>query len=390
MVRAGCSGLRWGGIREGAQCAAEGGQLGIMEWLLEKNPDMLREHMLMCAAWEGLDLPTARRLRWQHCQRNRRVEDEWDEDDLHNALVGALGDPTPQWRSKVEWLLEQGAQVPQDDNDNEGGKAYDSSEGGWYVTLPFRAVQGRFPGESICERFEWLKSKGHPVDCSCGGEPLAYAIIGGYTATVAWLLEHGATPAAAHARMEDLLPGQLEDKHLGVLQALKAAGCLELRDFVHGAAAGGAMAVVEWAGEEWDWAEDGVLTPALFTSGAKSGSVEVMRWLLQRGCPMSEGAWSKAAESGCEAAVELLAELGCPIPADSQGIFTRAVERGAPIATLEWLLAQGCRADWGKARATVGKHDEFLEPFEDSKVNVLAWLSRKQREEDERARQQRT
>ncbi|KAG2491085.1 hypothetical protein HYH03_010529 [Edaphochlamys debaryana] len=122
-----------------------------------------------------------------------------------------------------------------------------------------------------------------------------------------------------------------EKAHLGALRTQRRAGYVfEPRVLAEGAAAGGQVAVLEWVLDELRLRDEpGALTPAMFTAAAKTGNVECMRWLVAHGCGLqgAEGAWAAAVESGCEAAVELLAELGCPRPAGGEPYLAAVQER---------------------------------------------------------------
>ncbi|KXZ47037.1 hypothetical protein GPECTOR_38g274 [Gonium pectorale] len=109
-----------------------------------------------------------------------------------------------------------------------------------------------------------------------------------------------------------------------------------------------------------------------------SGSVELLGWLRERGCPWDATACEGAAEGGCEEALEWLAERGCPMPGDGSpyvaacrngdlamlrclqrlgvawgppgAVFHEAMRADANLAVLRWLLEAGCSFDYVAAR----------------------------------------
>ncbi|KAG2501346.1 hypothetical protein HYH03_001136 [Edaphochlamys debaryana] len=136
-----------------------------------------------------------------------------------------------------------------------------------------------------------------------------------------------------------------------------------------------------------------IMSATLAAAAACSGRVVLMAVLSQLGCPFKSSAWDKdggrmwpregAAVSGCEAALEFLAEMGCAKPTDggpyvaaaSNGdlrtlgvlrrlgmpfgprhgrAFARAVGAfAAPLPALRWLVEAGFPVRWGAAAAAV-------------------------------------
>ncbi|KXZ54371.1 hypothetical protein GPECTOR_5g450 [Gonium pectorale] len=70
------------------------------------------------------------------------------------------------------------------------------------------------------------------------------------------------------------------------------------------------------------------------------GSVELLAWLRECGCPWDESAYTGAAEGGCRVALEWLAARGCPMPAD--GKVYRTARRNGDLATARCLRQLGC------------------------------------------------
>ncbi|KXZ46060.1 hypothetical protein GPECTOR_47g335 [Gonium pectorale] len=86
-----------------------------------------------------------------------------------------------------------------------------------------------------------------------------------------------------------------------------------------------------------------VLNAELFAAAAKSGNMELLAWLRQRGCAWDFGAYSGAAEAGWVAALEWLAEQGCPMEESGQPYINAC--RNGDLATLRCLRRLG--VPWG-------------------------------------------
>ncbi|KAG2490934.1 hypothetical protein HYH03_010611 [Edaphochlamys debaryana] len=207
---------------------------------------------------------------------------------------------TEEWRSKADWLVSKGCRPQQKD---------------------YKHTTTR----SGADRLIWLKEQG--VIPYYGG--FKEAIERGNTSAFTWLLEQGCSlPAYPRLHMSASLAAAAG--HLGVLRLLSLAGWAASRDaawnklFISAAAAG-RLDVMAWARSQGAGPGRDLATVA-FTDVTKRGVVEAMRWLHDVvGCDMDKEAWKAAARSGCEAAVELLAELGCPKPADGTP-YTKAIK----------------------------------------------------------------
>ncbi|KAG2495011.1 hypothetical protein HYH03_006944 [Edaphochlamys debaryana] len=124
------------------------------------------------------------------------------------------------------------------------------------------------------------------------------------------------------------------------------------------AAQAGRVEVLAWAWEAFrsDWDAACARSPGLLTWAARSGSVEAIRWVHSHGGGGvgQEAAWSGAVESGCQAAVEVLAELGGPMPSDGSP-FARALEL-REWALLPLLHAQGVpMGRWAQERPLLAR-----------------------------------
>ncbi|KAG2486028.1 hypothetical protein HYH03_015236 [Edaphochlamys debaryana] len=321
----------------------------------------------------GLGLGPPAQLLEEGAEGDNQEEDEQVEDaapmdpaaeDLQCALHSALRSPTPDWRAKADWLTSLGARP-----------------------RPFSYHWAREgpSGPQAVERFEWLLARG----CDPGIPDL-------------------------HLTGSALEPAIDEGKgHERVLPLLQQAGYpLHRNLLLLAAASGGQVEALQWV--EDNLPEDpavpyggwpGRTMPAYgscfvfqpyctpFAAAAYSGSVDAMRWLRAggRGHAMEAVAWVAAVQSGCGAALEVLTELGCPMPTDGSP-YAAAIELGewtllgrlgvplgpdrgaklmaaalekAPVATLQWLVAAGCTADWRELGYTVGHRRG---------ADVVAWL----------------
>ncbi|KXZ49077.1 hypothetical protein GPECTOR_23g161 [Gonium pectorale] len=139
------------------------------------------------------------------------------------------------------------------------------------------------------------------------------------------------------------------------------------------AAWGGHLHVLAWLLE----AQLLELHEDVFNAAARSGSVDLLAWLRQRGCPWDSNAYSAAVDTGCEAVLEWLVEQGCPMEESGQPyldacrwgdlgmvrclrrlgvpwgpdgkVFFLAMERLTTPPQLRWLLEEGCPVDYEAA-----------------------------------------
>ncbi|KAG2485906.1 hypothetical protein HYH03_015350 [Edaphochlamys debaryana] len=261
---------------------------------------------LYYAALRGCPLPAVQELFQQRDGDGRPTMGWWH---LQAVLCSRV-----DWRAKAEWLLGCGAELTQE--------AYD-----WCAEEACLGDSVDARDRACVERFQWLKErgcvppKGWEVHAWGASACVRACVRAGLAAALHWLFGEGprvwrvldelrpapapAVDAAAHAG------------HLAVLQRLHAARCpLEPERLALMAALGGRVHVLRWALEDLRWQCPWKQRSALlFSAAARSGSVEALRYLqAQRGCAMGRGAWVPAVRSGCEAAVKLLAELGCPKP----------------------------------------------------------------------------
>ncbi|KXZ45252.1 hypothetical protein GPECTOR_56g348 [Gonium pectorale] len=174
-----------------------------------------------------------------------------------------------------------------------------------------RAVEGAAAGghQALCVEQANMCSHFSPIDCANA------AAKGGHADLFQWMLGWDIEPAL----------------HAGGwrFDAQEASRCAAWRGHLH---------VVAWLAETPDLGV--ALDELLFEGAGQSGSVELMAWLRERGCPWDVHTFTAAAKSGCEAALEWLAERGCPMPEDGSP-FTEAA-RSADLLTLECLRRLGC------------------------------------------------
>ncbi|KAG2500897.1 hypothetical protein HYH03_001656 [Edaphochlamys debaryana] len=285
---------------------------------------------LCLAAIGGCDLATVRQLCTAHFIRPHR----WIEYEMMYAMAAALYSPTPDWKAKVDWVIEE--------MDMEMDMFLDV----------YSSIEVERMGEAVVERFQYAKGM---APQGIKGRELAPAVRGGNVAAVLWLLAEGVEVGPKTAQR--LLREAAGAGQVAMLKALQELGWdLKPRALITAAASGGHL---------------GVMRPDAFTGAAGCASLAAMRWLWSHDCGMREGALEAAAASGCEAAVELLAELGCPMPADGAPylaalrlrdprlmaalwdagvpfgpdkcwLLMRGAEAGATLEALQALLERGC------------------------------------------------
>ena len=100
------------------------------------------------------------------------------------------------------------------------------------------------------------------------------------------------------------------------------------------AAFSGSLDLLRWGVEEEGW----TLYPDVLENGARSGSLEVVGWLIARGCQVLSGAGRVAAQMGDSAMLTLLLDAGCVM--DERHVYA-AAENGH-MDLLQLLLRRGC------------------------------------------------
>ncbi|KAG2498287.1 hypothetical protein HYH03_003548 [Edaphochlamys debaryana] len=365
-------------LGEAAIQAATAGHAALMDWLLVQIRSKLRPGTepydpfeLAEAVVEGCDFATVQHL-WQdpaHAAEMQGLQGH-DHEDLLSAALRSRG---PDWQAKAEWLMAA------------HGLALDSG-------VFYEDAVG-LPAEAALERYEWLKGRG----CAPDDEAVEAAVESGNAAAVGWLLAQGLRPAIVPV----VLGEAAHAGHLGVLQAVHGAGLeINFKEVAIEAASGGRLAVLTWAVGLLRAAQRGnFLEDTIMTAAAEGGCLECMRWLAERGADMEDDAWPAAVSSGCEAAVELLVELGCPKPTDGRpygraveehewamlpllrrlevplgrvkpkGLFLAAAQGGAPLRSLQWLVAEFGVPEWGVLTRAAGEAWHA-----GGQPEVLAWI----------------
>ncbi|KAG2487717.1 hypothetical protein HYH03_013716 [Edaphochlamys debaryana] len=325
----------------------------------------------------------------------------WIRSHLKEALCTALYGSTPDWAAKAALILGADAEA-------DFSECYASEH------------LGRCGG-ALLERYEWLKSHGFPpTQANEPGWALLAAMEYGSLDAVRWLLAEGVVPDEDVVFEVSRAAAVRGD--VGALEHLKQAGwALDPAALLQHAASAGQVPVMDWLWASFLGHEDLGPKHSLLDCACGSGSVAAMGWALEgRADPrpadgqpgtersgsiavqgLYEGSWAAVASSGCEAAAELLAEVGCPMPTDGapyrsvadsshqpwwmfptlrrlgvplgpadRRLLAWAVERRAPLVTLRWLLAEGCPvSDWADVEAAVWRRWHGTD-----KEEVLAWV----------------
>ncbi|KXZ56902.1 hypothetical protein GPECTOR_1g813 [Gonium pectorale] len=368
------NGCPWGVHAAGE--AAMGGHSGLMQLLLDRCPDAARlrdtelRGLMLAAVALGCDLATL------HCLHGR-----WMDQEAHiqpgpadaaaappppyqelspqikaKVVAAAAGSATPDWQAKLEWL-----------------------EGRGYERCAAACERAASRVADGAERLAWLRDRGYPV----GPEATSVAASAGNLAALRYLLAHGVRPGEAATRAA-AAEGQLE-----TLVVLTAAGCAMDDVALLLAAYNGHLHVVAWLVEALGPAV--LQAPAaalLFAVAANGGSLELLAWLRDRGCPWGDASFVAAAGAGWVEALEWLADRGCPLPTGGGAFvaagfnsdfatlrclrrigvpwgacglaFTEAVYsemrcQGCSRQVLDWMLAEGCPVDWERALAAAGQ-----------------------------------
>ncbi|GLC61071.1 hypothetical protein PLESTB_001713200 [Pleodorina starrii] len=294
----------------------------------------------------------------------RRLYSEWVEPpqsgqglgEWRNAiLAAAAGSPTPDWRAKVEWLEQLG----------------------FTCTVAATWLAAGLPDPDALERLQWLRQRGYPME----RQAAIRAAFKGNPTALDYLLSEGVSWLSTE-QVEDV--SQVETVpyggNLAVLQALHARGWISSqaarRAVFRAALEVGHVHVAAWCVEALGCSVVPLLGCALIKA-----SLEVLTWLAdQQGIRKWHSKWlTRAADSGCVAAVEWLVDRGCPMPTDGSPYFKAAFNgdlamlrclrrlgcpwggrdspnadlipgwfRSRDPAVLQWLREEGCDAHWFK------------------------------------------
>ncbi|PNH03505.1 hypothetical protein TSOC_010436, partial [Tetrabaena socialis] len=358
LLANGCPEADW--WKAAAASAAEGGHVGLMDWLLLRAAPLLDEGVfqvevdLLKGAAIGCDLSTLQRL--HHTYANSRAMElrARYKPDLISAAAGSL---TADWQAKVEWLEARG----------------------YSRTVNAGTVAAAKP--DALPRLRWLQQRGYLLDSYVA----ASAAGAGNVEALQYVLGRG-VEVNAH-----MMLCAAEGGHVAIVELLHVRGAPISSRLARDAARWGHLSAVAWLAERLG--ADTVLTSCVYTAAAGAGSMELLAWLREWGCPWDATVFAAAAADGSEEQLEWLAEQGCPMgdngepyacpaaaaelgmlrclhrlgcPWSPDGVtFTRAVDRvcardiGQDIEQhvergLCWLLDQGCPVDWDEAEAAAG------------------------------------
>ncbi|KAG2496178.1 hypothetical protein HYH03_005778 [Edaphochlamys debaryana] len=429
------------------RAALRRGHVALAEWLAALHDPQwsLSGSACLAAAAKGCDAATFRRL----CEQSGSVR-SMPRFHLNDILQAAVTSPTPDWRAKADLLLS--------------------------LCPPGEApgaviVVGLTDPGTMLERLTWLQDHGFPLRGTTGVQCLAAAVEANSTEAVEWLLDAGVWPddggdgggeaeglsrggrsfgsgpaAAGHRGRVGAFADAAEAEavwtravrtaarkgHLDVLRVLAKAGCpMNVWQMTDAAAVGGWLHVVEFLVETYGTPAVGGLRSELFEAGASSGSLGLMTWLRERGCPVTpslevagmveERAWLGTTASGSEAALELLAlKWRCPVPESGEpyacavrngdvrtlgvlrrrgvpygrcgkGLIAAAAAARLPVSALQLLLEDGCEPEsWQRAADAAAR---CWAPGPD-RERLEAWVAaerqpaRQQQREQERAQEE--
>ncbi|KXZ49340.1 hypothetical protein GPECTOR_22g934 [Gonium pectorale] len=233
---------------------------------------------------------------------------------------------------------------------------------------------------------EWLITLG--LSWQCDGA--ADAGSGGHVGLMKWLLARGPELHVTTSRLDDVLHLVMGVAHgcdLPTLQrmwggwgqlgswvksqALAVAVGSRTPDWMgrqepecaRTAADQGHLHVLAWLVETFG-AEAVGMSPRIFNAVARTGSVEMMAWLLERGCGWDGCTFTSATCSGCEEAVEWLVAQGCPVQGDGDPYASAC--RCGDLAMARLLRRLG--VPWGPAGSV------FSSAAEQALLPLLRWL----------------
>ncbi|KXZ43945.1 hypothetical protein GPECTOR_77g41 [Gonium pectorale] len=316
--------------------AARSGHADLAEWLLQLLPMFDSQSAFLCGAAHGCDLPILQQA-WLRFGPSLAVEPH----AKATLLSSAASSPTADWAAKVEWLEAQGCRRS--------------------VWAAIEAAALPNDAEALA-RLTWLHGQGYPIEA----EAVVSTALRGNTATLQYLLAE--VPAAVADADYRAGSYAAQRGHLAVLQALHAAGWpINFITSAYDAARAGHLHVLVWMLQaQWDddLVERLLNDENLTFAAAESGSVELLAWLHERGCPWDVSTY-EAAESGepyveacCRcgdlAMVRCLRRLGVPWGPAGRAFLEAALGADgdiinipvAPLPLLHWLLEEGCPVDY--------------------------------------------
>ncbi|KXZ41486.1 hypothetical protein GPECTOR_438g320 [Gonium pectorale] len=344
--------------------AATGGHADLAEWLLQKcTPRAEQSAAFLRAVAHGCDLLVLQRawLRFGPASLDMNAKEA--------LLAHAACSPTPDWAAKVEWLDAQGCSL---------GAAGAGGAASTYET----AASLPDDGEALA-RLTWLRRRGYEINEAA----VLAAACNGNTAALRYLLAE--MPTSEVTRYDTAACGLVAAQagHLAALQALHAAGsAISVTKCAIAAASGGHLHVLTWLLEgQWGMlVERLMMEEALIVAAAESGSVELLAWLRQHGCPWDCEVLLAAVKSGCEAALEWLVQQGCPMEvseAAGVGIVWWVREDGFPYTVAcrdgDLAMARCLRrlgVPWGPAGRVIREVAEWTTSRPVASLPVVRWL----------------
>ncbi len=301
-----CEGL----LADGAQwttdtlsVALQFGHGALVEWLLELHQPPTGEPgdvpwFLLFHAARRADLPLLQRVCRFYLGSRPLVEFE------DKALMaGAVISPTSDWRDKVAWLGQQGMSLTLEEAE------VAELPGHW---VNFLRLLPELP--DAVERLQLLQQRGWLVEED-------------YELLDKGAIETSCVPVLRYLREHNLLE-EREPRYssmaaaagkgdVGLMSELQMLGDQLTSAAAKRAAKSGHLHVLQWmAGPEAGPEGEAALLaaqPSLTSSAAMSGSVAVVRWARERGCPWADDTFKGAASSGNTALLEMLAAEGCPM-----------------------------------------------------------------------------
>jgi hypothetical protein len=156
---------------------------------------------------------------------------------------------------------------------------------------------------------QWLRDRG--ISHSLWG--IGTAAYRGYVESLHYMLaEGGVVPKALDTSTTTTAA---YGGHLECMQMLHTAGFpVNANTAVCRAAEEGRLPMVRWLVETPGL--EAPLTEELAKAAARSGSLELLRYLHERDCPWDERTWSAAVRNGSQEMREWLQESGCPTQVD--------------------------------------------------------------------------
>ncbi|PNH08941.1 hypothetical protein TSOC_004465 [Tetrabaena socialis] len=312
--------------------AASGGHVDLLEWLQVqwrhlRGGGSRNARSLLWGTARGCNLPTLQRVLRDWADSAPEPLLPWEARQL---VYAAGSSATPDWKEKVLWLQGQGYSPS---GLLESGNIMDTM-----LELSLCPLSPELV--SSLDRVQWLLAQGFsavselaPLAARLGRVDVLEHMLGKVGLQLTQRMAAMACSAAAQHGSRACLEVLQTYGHLGSCGSF----CSTLAD----AAQRGDLASLAWLVDAMG--SSAKLSEVVFGAAAASGSIQIMEWLHERGCPWGASTFVRAVAKRNLQAMGWLHERGCPWDARAFKAATSVAVGGVEL--LAWLHARGCLWD---------------------------------------------